>query len=208
MASTTLGIASGPVNTAMSVPAAPAASARPSKPERQGCLEATVLSVYDLPFSERPVAVSLSACGMTIKSAGPVARHKDRNSYRFAVSGASPTAAAAGGADGTNGGSSPSDVIKLVAPLRDLYKAQLKITVVYANPQQYLETEMSLRQLRIHENKWLILNLTPSKAGADATPSSSSQAMTSAASTASSLPEEDDMAPPPTIRIKLNLSGP
>jgi hypothetical protein len=192
----------------------PSSSARPSSnPERQGCLEATVLSVYDLPYAERPVAVSLSACGLTVRSGGPVARHKDRNSYRFAASGASPTEGAGGGSVGSasgggSGNSSSSDVIKLVAPLRELYRSQLKVTVLYANPRQYLENEFTLRQLRIHENKWLILNLTPSTGGTAAAPTSSRALTSASASTTSSLPEEDDMAPPPTIRIKLKLSGP
>ncbi len=210
MVSTTPTLTSGST-PGMSITAATAAAPPPSssgrqasKLNKQGCLEATVLSVYDLPYSERPIAVSLSACGMTVKTGGPVARHKDRNSYRFAASGASPV-----NANGNGGSSVASDVIKLVAPLRELYKSQLTVRILYPNPQQYLETEFSLRQLRIHENKWLILNLTPS-ISVPPTPSASSgsHALTSAASTASSLPDEDDMAPPPTIRIKLNLSGP
>ncbi|KAG7369317.1 hypothetical protein IV203_032060 [Nitzschia inconspicua] len=177
-------------------------------PESQGCLEATVLSVYDLPFAERPVAVTVSSCGITVKSGPPVARHKDRNSYRFATgsgingSTTSPTA--------TSGGSSSSrDTIKVIAPLRQLYKSMLTLRVVFADPNTYLETELPLRQLRIHENKWLILNLTPTPASP---PANTSNAITpssgSITSATTSLPDEDSMAPPPTIRIKLKLSGP
>jgi hypothetical protein len=83
----------------------------------------------------------------------------------------------------------------------------LTVKVNFTNPNQYLETELPIRQLRIHENKWLILNLTPTPSvGAAASPTS--QAMTTASSTTSSLPDEDSMAPPPTIRIKLKLTGP
>lgn len=177
-----------------------AAAKNPSRtnPESQGFLEATVLSVYDLPFSERPIAVTISSCGMTVKSGPPVARHKDRNSYRFAAAGGAASAA-------SSNGSSP-DTIKLVAPLRDLYKSMLTVRVVFTDPNQYLETELPLRQLRIHENKWLILNLTPTPNVAPSSPTS--QALTSASSTTASLPDEDSMAPPPTIRIKLKLGGP
>ena len=106
-------------------------------------------------------------------------------------------------------------MIKLVAPLRDLYKSMLTVRVTFAKPGQYLETELPIRQLRIHENKWLILNLTPSPGSGTTSPAAmttltatSPSAATTATATVSSLPEEDSMAPPPTIRIKLKLSGP
>ena len=177
-----------------------AATKKPSasNPNAQGCLEATVLSVYDLPFSDRPLSVTVSSAGMATKSGPPVARHKDRNSYRFA---------AAGTSSGGSPTSSSADVIRLVAPLRELYKSMLTVKVNFANPNQYLETELPIRQLRIHENKWLILNLNPTPSGRRPT-TPSNQAMTTASSTTSSLPDEDSMAPPPTIRIKLKLTGP
>ena len=66
-----------------STPLSPEAKARL---ERKGCLEASVLSVYDLPYpDEVPKAVTLSACGLTVKTGPPLARHKDRNSFRFAA---------------------------------------------------------------------------------------------------------------------------
>ncbi|KAL3919455.1 MAG: hypothetical protein SGILL_003743, partial [Bacillariaceae sp.] len=177
-----------------------AASKKPSasNPHAQGCLEATVLSVYDLPFADRPLSVTVASAGMEVKSGPPVARHKDRNSYRFA---------AAGTASGSSPTSASPDVIRLVAPLRELYKSMLKVKVNFSNPNQYLETELPIRQLRIQENKWLILNLTPTPSVGSAT-TPTNQAMTTASSTTSSLPDEDSMAPPPTIRIKLKLTGP
>jgi hypothetical protein len=180
---------------------------RASNLEKQGCLEATVLSVYDLPFGDRPVAVELSSCGIKVSSGGPIARHKDRNSYRFATTAGSSSSSAS-----TGTGSSSPDVIKLVAPLRDLYRSMLTVRVTFAKPGQYLETELPIRQLRIHENKWLILNLTPSPGSGTTSPTAMTTLTAtspSAATTAtvSSLPEEDSMAPPPTIRIKLKLSG-
>jgi hypothetical protein len=178
--------------------------------ESQGVLEATILSVYDLPFSDRPTCVTVSSCGMTVESGPPVARHKDRNSYRFASAGSPSSSAVAA----SGGGGSP-DVIKLVVPLRELYKSMLTVRVVYTDPKQYLETELPLAQLRIHENKWLILNLTATPDIPSSAVSTTSQALmtsttttTTRTTTTSSLPEEESMAPPPTIRIKLKLSGP
>jgi len=177
---------------------------------KKGCLEATVLSVYDLPFSDRPTAVTVSVCGMTLQSGPPSARHKDRNSFRFAQ-GTSPK---------TGTATSPSDVVKLVAPLRSLYRSDLTVRVIYANnPQKYLETTYSLRQLRVAETKWLILNLTPSSEASNATlattktkngksATASSSTMSSNASTSSSLPDDLDLGPQPTIRIKLKMTGP
>lgn len=176
--------------------------------EKKGCLEATVLSVYDLPVSDRPTAVTISVCGMTLQSGPPSARHKDRNSFRFAQ-GTSPQSSAA---------TSGSDTIKLLAPLRSLYRSDLTIRVIYANnPNLYLETTYPLRQLRVAETKWLILNLTPSSASngtsnalstKKANGKSGSASTSSNASTSSSLPDDFDMAPPPTIRIKLKMTGP
>jgi hypothetical protein len=188
--------------------------------EKKGCLEGTVLSVYDLPYSEQPIAVTLSACGMTVSSGPPLARHKDRNSYRFATNTASSASTDnLATADNNN----DTDVIKLVAPLRDLYQSDLKIKVIYNDTKYNLETELPLRQLRVHENKWLILNLTTTTASATkstststSTPKNNNSAPESNGATTTSLTttaseengKEEDMSPPPTIRIKLKLSGP
>jgi hypothetical protein len=177
--------------------------------EKKGCLEATVLSVYDLPYSDRPTAVTISVCGMTLQSGPPSARHKDRNSFRFAQ-GASPKSSS------TTAPAASSDALKLLAPLRQLYQSDLTVRVIYAsNPQQYLESTYSLRQLRVAETKWLILNLTPSTATSSTALSTKSNGgkagsstASSNASTASSLPDDLDMAPPPTLRIKLKMTGP
>jgi hypothetical protein len=177
--------------------------------EKKGCLEGTVLSVYDLPYSEQPISVTLSACGMTVSSGPPLARHKDRNSYRFATNTASSSTdsfkAAADNSDKT-------DVIKLVAPLRDLYQSDLKIKVIYNDTKYNLETELPLRQLRVHENKWLILNLSTTTASTSAPKNNSApegNGTTTSLTTASvENGKEEDMSPPPTIRIKLKLSGP
>jgi hypothetical protein len=150
--------------------------------EKKGLLEASILSVYDLPFSEPPVAVTLHASGMTVSTGPPVARHKDGNSFRFSsVSNSSPSAA-------TNNNSGKYE-LKLIASLRDLYKSKATIRVVYSNKSQNLETEYELRQLKVHESKWLILNLNQGDAQALATTI-----------------DDDEISP--TIRLKLQLSGP
>jgi hypothetical protein len=70
-----------------------------------------------------------------------------------------------------------------------LYKSKVTIRVVYSNKSQNLETEYELRQLRVHESKWLILNLNQGDAQALATTT-----------------DDDEISP--TIRLKLQLSGP
>jgi hypothetical protein len=166
-------------------------SASTSVLEKNGVLEASILSVYDLPFSEPPVAVTLTTCGMTASSGPPVARHKDCNSFRFT---SAPTTSDSNNTNATASNNGKNEV-KLVAPLRDLYKSQVTIRVLYTNKSQLLETEYEIRQLRIHESKWLILNLTKSKSG-------DAQAMTT-----NNL-DNDDEEIAPTIRLKLELSGP
>lgn len=175
--------------------AAPASTTAPLSPEarasleQKGCLEASVLSVFDLPYpADVPKAVTLSACGLTVKTGPPLARHKDRNSFRFA-------------ADSKNSTQEPT---KLVAPLRELYQSTLKVRVAYADPNKYLQAELPLRQLLIHEPKWLILNLSPppEEVKEDDTPVVESSLQKSSSVT------EEDMSPPPTIRIKFQLSGP
>lgn len=156
--------------------------------EKKGCLEASVLSVYDLPYpDEVPKAVTLSACGLTVKTGPPLARHKDRNSFRFAA----------------DSKSTPQEPTKLVAPLRELYQSTLKVTIVYSDPKKYLQAELPLKQLLIHETKWLILNLSPPPEE-----TKDGEAKKSTALQKSSSVVEEDMSPPPTIRIKFKLSGP
>lgn len=188
--------------TVAATPEVMSASTRASL-EKRGCLEASVLSVYDLPFSDDvPKAVTLSACGMTVSTGPPLARHRDRNSFRFAPSDNNNSNNNNGS---NNNNDASSDLTKLVAPLRDLYQSTLTVKVAYADPSKYLEAELPLRQLRIHEQKWLILNLSPPKTeGATEGAASSSE---TAIKVASSVAEED-MSPPPTIRIKFRLSGP
>ena len=163
-------------NGTLTLPSSPSSKPPPSQSEKEGLLETAVLSVYDLPYSDPPTCITLTACGVTARSGPPVARHKDRNSFRF------------------NSGKTTS-VVNLVASLRELYKSTLTVTVDY-DKQAQLQTEYDLAQLRVHESKWLILTLTTSD---------SSEALTSTEGTTEA--DSDDEAPP-TIRLRLCLSGP
>ena len=164
--------------------------------EKEGLLVASILSVYDLPSNEPPTNVTLMACGMTVWSGPPLARHKDKNSFRFS----SP----AKNGNGSNNGNDPSSTVKIVAPLRDLYKSTLTIRVVYGNDKnsnnqsapKTLQTEYDIRQLRIHESKWLILNLSPE----------SETGLVNTVLNPENVNDDEDV--PPTIRLKLHLSGP
>eukprot|EP00536_Pseudo-nitzschia_multiseries_P008856 jgi/Psemu1/21664/gm1.21664_g len=172
--------------------------------ESKGCLEANVLSVYDLPYSDdTPVAVTLSACGLTVSSGPPLARQQGRNTFRFAP----PDNASAKSNGSSSSTSTGAASVKLVAPLRELYPATLKVRVVYEDPSKYLETDLDLRQLRIHELKWLILSLRAPESAAEGVPDNGSKSIVKAAKSGSTIAEED-MTPPPTVRIKLRLLGP
>ncbi len=173
----------------------------------QGCLAAEVLSAYDLPYFEAPQCVTLTTSvggattgspAVTLKTGPPLARHKNRNSFRFSAPNSGNASSSltstvvqgpAKNLSSSSSSSSPSpSIMEVVAPLRDLYKSTVTIRIVYANKDP-LETTYDLKQLRISESKWLILNLAFGNALA-----SQSDAM------------EDEI--PPTIRVKLTLVGP
>ena len=191
------------INTTARIEPAPTMSALTSKvrdssdaaASRKGSLSAEVLSAYDLPYSEPPVRVTLSTntTAMVLKSGPPLARHKNRNSFRFSAPGnsapsspVSTTASAIASASGATDQPIASSTLNMIAPLRDLYKATATIRVEYKDKMS-LETTYELKQLRIGESKWLILNLAPS---------SDNRVLTT----------EDEI--PPTIRVKMTLSGP
>ena len=160
--------------------------------EMDGYLEASILSVYDLPFPEPPEAVELSTCGIAIRSGAPVSRHRDRNSFRFSTSSPNGTANSVTNAGSTSNASSKSDMIKLVAPLKELYKSKLNVHILYADKSRVLTAEYELGKLRVNESKWLILNLTDNATPTPGEPTTNNS--------------EEQI--PPTIRIKLCLSGP
>jgi hypothetical protein len=145
--------------------------------EQDGVLEATILSAYDLPSPEAPKHVTLTVGSAIVASSGPpLARHKDRNSFRF------------------SGKDSIENQVKLLAPLSNLYKSKLTIRLVYENKNLELSGEYELNQLRVMESKWIILTLAPSVESS------------TAAAAAAMTEEQDSLAP--TLRIKLQLSGP
>jgi hypothetical protein len=148
-------------------------------------LEVTILSAYDLPYSEAPSCISLQIGELVQKTGPPLARHKDRNSFRFSSN--------------TDSAASESTV-QLKAPLQKLFKSTLTVRVIYNNnnnDSQVLTSDYDLNQLRIHERKWVIMTLTD--------PNQSTSRTTTTTTTSTSLPE-DVLAP--TIRVKLHLSGP
>lgn len=164
----------------------------------RGSLCAEVLSAYDLPHSEPPQCVTLTTApalspAVTLKTGPPLARHKNRNSFRFSAPGGSTGTSTSTSISPTSslaaaGESKTSSAMELVAPLRDLYKSKATIRVVYAN-RGPLEATYDLNQLRIHESKWLILTLASGDAPAPVVDGT-----------------EEEI--PPTIRVKLTLRGP
>ena len=121
----------------------------------------------------------------------PHALHQHSNPFRplsRSVQRSSTSATVDGASTPTNGSST---TVKLVAPLRELYKSKLMIRVVYGTnaSSKTLTTEYDIRQLRIHESKWLILNLTKENE-------------TSVGVNTISNDNADDDDVPPTIRLK------
>jgi hypothetical protein len=103
--------------------------------------------------------------------------------------------------------------LQLFASLRDLYRCTVQIRVIYPQKKNspFLETYLDLRdQLRINENKWVLLQLKPTattslaRAALETTVPSSSSSLQQRTSSREDLPEE---RPVPTIRLKLLLKG-
>ena len=163
----------------------------------KGLLKTTILSVYDLPFTDQPTAVTISCCGITVSSGPPVARHKDKNSFRFSTTPTSTSNLSDSGS--TSAAEDDANLLKISAPLRNLYKSKLEIRVLFANKSfPCLYAEYNLNELEINEASWLILTLKPdptTKAGASL-------------STSTAVVEKTDDDIQPSIRIKLYLTGP
>jgi hypothetical protein len=170
--------------------------------EQQGLLKATILSVYDLPIADQPTAVTITCCGITVTSGPPVSKHKDRNSFRFSTMPTSSTSLASYTSNNNNAAAAAAEndphLLKLAAPLRDLYKSQMTIRVVFANNPAlpFLHAEFALKDLIISQSSWHILTLKP------AAPTSS----TTTTTTTGAMIETTDIEP--SIRIKLQLTGP
>eukprot|EP00980_Cylindrotheca_fusiformis_P009476 scaffold2070_cov105-Cylindrotheca_fusiformis.AAC.7 len=174
---------------------------RASSSSKNGVLEVTILSAYDLPLSEAPTCIRLQVGDNLVEETGPpLAKHKDRNSFRFSKNNNNESNAAAAPTD--------TSTVQLKAPLPVLYKSKLTVRVMYnksnnnkkKNEVNDFTSVYDLNQLRIHERKWVILTLTDESAT-----TSTSTTPAASFSTGGGLPE-DDLAP--TIRVILHLSGP
>lgn len=182
----------------------------PSSSSSESCTAAAklrvgILSAYDLPTREPPVAIQVSVNGAALRTGPPAQRHKDRNSFKF-DSGSSSNAAADGGDSKSNNSkltfSSPS--------LPDLYNATAVITVKYANSNNKnapangapLTAKYPLHQLRVNETTWLILQLS-SRGDVDDEGSNGA-----ASAEDGDIDDEDDDDVPPTLRLQMTLEGP
>ena len=176
-----------------------------------------VTVVVECYYRPQCVTLTTTAVTLTAKTGAPLARHKNRNSFRFsapaAAAAATATASSSGNTDhslvepaggsNNNNGAASSSVLELVAPLRDLYKSTAMIRVVYANKEPALEASYDLNQLRIHETKWVILVLSTGSTGSG---NASSNGNENNAPLSPTDGTEEEI--PPTIRVKLTLSGP
>ena len=108
-----------------------------SNNNNKGSLTVSILSAYDLPAAERPTSVSLSCLDQCVSTGAPLARHKDRNSFKF-----------------------PSQPLVLNAPLPRLYPSTATLTVHYRLAEKNLQATLPLQTLKIQQPTWLILNLT------------------------------------------------
>jgi hypothetical protein len=101
-----------------------------------------------------------------------------------------------------------------VAPLRHLHPETLVIRVVYSDPKKFLQAELPLRELKVYEQKWLELKLSlpeeKNATGSDKKEGSASGETAIQVKPARKISQvtEEDVAHPPTIRIKFRLSGP
>jgi len=101
-----------------------------------GRLSVSVLSIYDLPESQQPLSVSMSILDQISNTDAPLARHKDRNSFKF-----------------------KSSPLFVTDSLANLYKAKATLTVQYRAESNNMVASLQLDTLKIHETAWLILNL-------------------------------------------------
>ena len=111
-----------------------------------GRLVAAVLSVYDLPHDVQPSSVSLTVLGTTVTTGPPCARHRDRNSFKFA--------------DGSKSSSPSANELVVSAPLSELYPSVARFTC-HMTGKPDIVAKCSLSQtLRIGDQQWLILQLS------------------------------------------------
>mmetsp|Transcript_2493 Transcript_2493/g.3673 ORF Transcript_2493/g.3673 Transcript_2493/m.3673 type:complete len:402 (-) Transcript_2493:134-1339(-) len=118
----------------MTTPALTHSSNGQSKDD-SGSLNVTILSAYDLPAREHPLAVEIACLGQSMSTDSPSARHKDKNSFKF------------------------GKTMKLVAPLRELYTSTATLTVKYRAQEKNLCATIKLNTLKVNEMTWLVLNM-------------------------------------------------
>mmetsp|Transcript_37853 Transcript_37853/g.55752 ORF Transcript_37853/g.55752 Transcript_37853/m.55752 type:complete len:427 (+) Transcript_37853:96-1376(+) len=153
----------------------------PSQAQPNGRVKATVLSCYDLPDDvAQPDSVILEVLGASVGTGPPLARHKDRNSFKF----------------GNNGGNANDLLVQ--ATLSELYDSVVTFRVQFSDKQQpdlVAQFHMSNR-LQVNETKWLILNLRPDD----------KKEKTLISSCDDSNSDSNNSAP--TLRVKVVLNGP
>lgn len=162
--------------------------AAPKDESDRGHLRATILSAYDLPDNAQPSFVSLSLLGKDVQTGPPNARHRESNSFKFVSNEKEGS---------KNGESSGDNEVSISAPLELLYEEEATVKVLFENHEALVAKVNLSSTLQINESKWLILNLEPESVAGK--------------STSSELPEKSEDGTdqhPPTVRLKLLLSGP
>ena len=171
------------------LPAAPA--------DDKGKLSACILSACDLPESTNggSVLVSMELLGKEVRTGPPSARHRDRNSYKFVPdkSSSPPSKSKSTPARITN-------EISISAPLELLYFESAAFKVKIGTDILVAKVELG-KVLHINEPKWLILHLEPE--------SSQNPKHTSPSTPTTREEEEEDQdTHPPTLRLRLCMTGP
>lgn len=151
-------------------------------------VKSSIVSAYDLPLREPPLAVRVrvgsSPPVAAAQTGPPIQRHKDRNSFKF---------------DG------PDAHLVLRAPsLAALYKETLAVEVCYESRPPFVAT-YDLKDLTVHEPTWLILTLDE---GDDLPSSASNRVSNNSSTTTSGQSDNAGLTVPPTIRLQLTLVGP
>lgn len=171
------------------LPAAPA--------DDKGKLSACILSACDLPESTNggSVLVSMELLGKEVRTGPPSARHRDRNSYKFVPDkSSSPPSTSTSTPTRTR----TTNEISISAPLELLYFESAAFKVKIGNEILVAKVELS-KVLHINEPKWLILHLEPE---------SNTHPNHTSPSTPTREEEDDQDTHPPTLRLRLCMTGP
>lgn len=177
-------------------------------PTGNGRLVATILSAYDLPDDDVPLAVTMSyreangiggGGGNEISTGPPAAKHRDHaNSFKFGGAGGSSSGNLSASSGSTNGGA--ANQLVLSAPLPVLFESTVTFTLTYADSRKNMSSSATIhRTLRVNETQWLILNLDTNGLSAPAMQSSESRISRSGSNAGDQQP---------TLRLKLRLEGP